>query len=216
MANKSSNENYLSDFEYDLLWMSYRYCIGRHTIASHTHASNIAQYYLDRIRPEEKERCAADINNEIYYSMKFSFFKIENFRQEMHNPLDIFYEFINEENIESYNELGKYKSVTAKYDYKNNKWIYERTLHQEEKDKKYIIRMDYEDLDIWQVLSKLMNESNHKVALTKNNEEIKYIEVYSFTVIDNKIKYIKVKRPVDEKVLVREVRLNEEMLKQND
>ena len=32
----------LDSYEEDSMWMSYRYCIGRHTIASHMRANDIA------------------------------------------------------------------------------------------------------------------------------------------------------------------------------
>lgn len=37
------------DFSEDYVWMSYRYCIGRHTIAAHYHATTIAQDVYGRL-----------------------------------------------------------------------------------------------------------------------------------------------------------------------
>ena len=64
----------LSDYEYDSLWMSYRYAIGRHTIAAHMHASDIAQYSVDKLSPDQKKIVARDINDCIYEHIRFSFF----------------------------------------------------------------------------------------------------------------------------------------------
>lgn len=52
------------DFFEDCIWMSYRYCIGRKTIAASSHAGNIVQYtrYLSK---ERKQFMAKDIRREI-------------------------------------------------------------------------------------------------------------------------------------------------------
>lgn len=39
---KKKQQQMLSEYEIDNIWMSYRYCIPRHTIASHCHAGDIA------------------------------------------------------------------------------------------------------------------------------------------------------------------------------
>ena len=40
---KTENVKMMTQYEEDCVWMSYRYCIGRHTIASHCHAGDIAK-----------------------------------------------------------------------------------------------------------------------------------------------------------------------------
>ena len=62
----------LSDYEEDCMWMSYRYCIGRHTIASHMHANDIWQNCRGRIKPERELFTAFDINREIEDKLRFS------------------------------------------------------------------------------------------------------------------------------------------------
>ena len=42
----------LTDYEEDCMWMSYRYCIGRHTIASSMRAGDIASHYYGRMSEE--------------------------------------------------------------------------------------------------------------------------------------------------------------------
>lgn len=54
-----------SMFYEDLIWMSYRYCIGRKTIAAHSHAGNIARYCYNDINDERKIFMAKDIRQEI-------------------------------------------------------------------------------------------------------------------------------------------------------
>ena len=57
----------LKDYEEDGIWMSYRYCIGRHTIASHMRAGDILKHYYKRLKltPERCKFMAKDINKSI-------------------------------------------------------------------------------------------------------------------------------------------------------
>lgn len=64
----------LTDSSYyeDLIWMSYRYCIGRHTIAAAMHAPDIAKYSYEHLSPERRKFNANDIRRCINDSMHFS------------------------------------------------------------------------------------------------------------------------------------------------
>lgn len=220
------NKNYLSEYEYDSLWMSYRYCIGRHTIAAHMHAADIAMYSVDRLRQTQKLHTAADINMEIYDQMRFSFFRIENFRPDIDFPLDIFFEFVNQENITSYDELKKYKYVTADRNMETGIWEYRRILKPENDDtNQYLSRMDFEDLSIWQTLVHLLRDDLHKPVKLKNQEtgevtETMYYEPYALVFRSHDddstepkiIRYERYKRPVDSTNLNIQTRINEDCI----
>ena len=62
----------LSDYEEDCVWMSYRYCIGRHTIASHMHANDIWQNCKGRMSKERELFTAFDINRSIEDSLRWT------------------------------------------------------------------------------------------------------------------------------------------------
>ena len=64
---KTESVKMLSQYEEDCVWMSYRYCIGRHTIASQCHAGNIAWNAYGRLTPERMQFMSEDINNEINF-----------------------------------------------------------------------------------------------------------------------------------------------------
>lgn len=53
----------------DFIWMSYRYCIGRHTIAASAHAQTIAKY-VQYMHPTEIEQTIKDIRSELTYTFK--------------------------------------------------------------------------------------------------------------------------------------------------
>lgn len=66
MAKKDKFSVTITDktFFEDLIWMSYRYCIGRKTIAACTHADNIVKI-IDNLSDERRQFMAFDIRREI-------------------------------------------------------------------------------------------------------------------------------------------------------
>lgn len=179
---KKEKENKpLSDYEYDSLWMSCRYCIGRHTITAHSHANDIAFYDYHRLNASQKEMMYTDINEQIYWSLKMStFFSIENFDNVSMNPLDIFYEFINSENLKNYDELKKYKQVKAVWNSVYDKWDFEKTMLGENDKERYISSFDFEDLEIWQKLANLFNEKEHFSKTVNVNGKDEIYECYYY------------------------------------
>ena len=105
----------MTDYEEDSMWMSYRYCIGRHTIASHMHATGIFKNCYGRMSKERQLFTAYDINREIEWCLRF--FKPEfNFPLTSSNRIyttavDIVCEFMEEYNIQSIEDFLKYKDV---------------------------------------------------------------------------------------------------------
>jgi len=105
----------LSDYEMDNMWMSYRYCIGRHTIASHMHASDIWQNCKGRMSDERALFNAFDINREIEMSLGFmkpNFrFPITSLNRIYTSAVDIVCQFIIDYDIKSNEDFIKYKDI---------------------------------------------------------------------------------------------------------
>ena len=55
----------MKDFKEDCIWMSYRYCIGRKTIAANMHAADIVKYGDDWISENRRQFTARDIRSNI-------------------------------------------------------------------------------------------------------------------------------------------------------
>lgn len=109
----------LTDYDADSMWMSYRYCIGRHSIASHMRAGDIAKECYGRMSRDRSNFNAYDINKEIEDKLRYG----HNF-PEFHFPItpvngiyttavDIVCEFIEDYGIKSKEELLKYKTVNV-------------------------------------------------------------------------------------------------------
>ena len=150
----------------DLLWMSYRYCIGRKTIAASAHAGNIAKHAYNILSSERKKFIAHDIRREIndviHHLDNVSIYDYRN-----HIPQDglstIFYRL-----------LEKYGDVPPE-------WVYTHIKFDIEDD---IIKLDefepakenyytetilgiYPDLIPWIKLANCFDSSCHKTIVTE-------------------------------------------------
>ena len=105
----------LSNYEEDCMWMSYRYCIGRHTIASHMHASDIWYNCKNRLNKERQLFTAFDINREIEMSLAFMkpyfHFPLTSLNRIYTSAIDIVCQFLKDYDIKSKEELIKYRDV---------------------------------------------------------------------------------------------------------
>lgn len=104
------------DFMLDSMWMSYRYCIGRHTIAAHYRAGEIAKYCYGHISDERSIFNAYDINREIEDKLRFCCgiefnFPLTSLNKIYTSAIDIWYQFIEDYHITTKEEYLKYKSV---------------------------------------------------------------------------------------------------------
>lgn len=103
-------------YEEDCMWMSYRYCIGRHTIAAHMHAGNIASHCYGRMARDRSIFTAYDINREIEQKMQFGngpdwYFPITSLNRIYTSAIDIFCQFIEDFNIKSKEDYLKYYKI---------------------------------------------------------------------------------------------------------
>lgn len=107
----------LTDYETDSMWMSYRYCIGRHTIASHMRAIDIWKHCKGRISKEDQLFNAFDMNREIEDKLRFGYtlpsfhFPITSLNRIYATAVDIVCQFFEDYNITSKEELCKYRDV---------------------------------------------------------------------------------------------------------
>ena len=116
LRNFIINNTNLNDYEEDCMWMSYRYCIGRHTIASHMHAGNIWKNCKNRIPKERQLFNAFDINRSIEDCIGFGsgpqwYFPSTSLNRIYTTAIDIFCEFLEDYGIKSKEEYLKYYKI---------------------------------------------------------------------------------------------------------
>lgn len=115
--NKFIKDNtMLDDYDEDSMWMSYRYCIGRHTIAAHMRAGDIASRCYGRMSDERSIFTAFDINHEIENKMIFGcgptwYFPITSLNRIYTSAIDIFCQFVEDYNITKRIQLLDYKDI---------------------------------------------------------------------------------------------------------
>lgn len=106
----------MSDFEETMMWMSLRYAIGRHSIASVSHAGEIGKACYGRMSDERSVFTAYDINREIEDKLRFSMgphfsFPITSYNKIYTTAIDIFCEFIEKHHITTRKQLMEYKDI---------------------------------------------------------------------------------------------------------
>ena len=173
-------KNLLSMYELDSMWMSYRYCIGRHTIASHYRASDIAVHCYGRLTPEKSIFTAYDMNRSIEEAMRFNkvrwIFPLGVQNRIYTTAIDILCEFIEDYSIKSKEEFLEYKTINVILT--DNSRGYKIEAEKWDKDDpnkpspEYFYMYDYEDLFIWNDLCHLFDlEHHYKVELTDGTIE---------------------------------------------
>ena len=171
----------ISEFEETCMWMSYRYAIGRHTIASTMHANDIATHFFYRLSNDRKEFTAFDIAREIDNDLRWKYNLYIDYPNENINfrPFETLMEFIKNEKIKDLDEFNKFKSI--RYNVSSGVWgvsysdSYVDAYHSspigvEQKEvydkKKSYSTMDLEDLLHWQKLSAAFDIKRLKVIKT--------------------------------------------------
>lgn len=176
-----------SHFE-DFIWMSYRYCIGRKTIASCMHADTILKLLHDNpgiLTPERIAFMVKDIRREINSQLQFKrSLHIEGFPDD----IDMFSELMYELNITNNEPKTIYYfdiNSMSIYDSKRNESLYEF----ERPDS------DYDNLIPWVKLANCLDISCHKniTLIFEGKQVIKRCYPFPISVrIDNETKYHKV------------------------
>ena len=201
MSRKKKEENRMSEFEYDSLWMAIRYACGRHTISSHSYGSDVARYCYGRFPTDDRQEFTAfDINRELesHIRMGLNFFVDEyKVTKEYYQPLDRFFEFIEKQNITSIDDLKKIKNVHVQYI--DSDFVYDIEYIDKENDannyRPYYSISDINNLIIWQQLANCLDRKTHKFALLKDGSVCEFF--YSWIECQGELKYRKVKTPVD-------------------
>lgn len=134
--NNAICDNYpLSDYEEDCMWMSYRYCVGRHTIAASMHAPAIWKHCRGRISDERSLFTAFDINREIESSMVFIkpyfHFPLTSLNRIYTSAIDIFCQFLEDYKIEDIADLIKYRDVYVKLSDNDRGYTFETVMWEE-------------------------------------------------------------------------------------
>lgn len=174
MAKKNTNSVTIGNSRMeDFIWMSYRYCIGRKTIAACMHADTIASVLTDNptvLSKERKEFIVKDLRREINNQLNF---KKSIYFEGSRDDEDVFSAL-----MYSLNAVGDRTKKVVHFD-TNSMCIYEVTdkpdLYEFERPDS-----DYTDLIPWVKLANWLDESTHRVLTIEFNGKKQEIECYPY------------------------------------
>lgn len=165
-------------FMEDLLWTSYRYCIGRHTYVS-TLARDMGTYFYDKLSDGRKKGIAEDIRLQIAEKLQmepFNFCYDWSVPRKERKPLEHLLEFINSQNFESERGLMKFTCIRV---YKQDGELkYETAKTENPKHELPIYEFELLDYLPWADLASLYDIEGHRI-ITVDGKEYKVFESYT-------------------------------------
>lgn len=181
MRNKNKDVKISRGSFEDFIWMSYRYCIGRHTIAAACHADTIAKAIKDNPHALTKERIefmAVDIFREVNQHLNWK----DSYRIYGVRDMDVFSAV-----LYASNEVDTPKA-----------WLYEVDAYSGDvipmkPDAELITTFDedYIDLIPWIKLANWLDKSSHKMVTTEFEGKIETRECFHYPQqYDNKYRQV--------------------------
>lgn len=190
----------LTEFENDSIWMSYRYCIGRHTISAHQRACDICEFLKTKdVSDDELTKMAIDIRDQIDNIIKTSYDFHVTFHHEsiLHNPFNLFMQYCIDTNLTDINMLNDREYVYVDFDVNDNlNYTYRSNTHKAEGRCFYWSWL--EDLKVWSELASWLDKRCHKDYICKDGEVVNGFESYIIRhTVENEVDIEKVMIPTD-------------------
>jgi len=184
--------------ENDLIWLSRNYAMGRHTYAA-THCDDILSYSNEVLSPERKEFMARDIRSQIADHLRWHSFYISRELVETHSPLDLFLQFITDNNVDSDEKYQEYSRIDV-YLSSGGQITYD--AEKKEREQSYFsFSFEIDDYLGWDELASYFLPSCHKKCRIRFNSQESVIPyINSWTRIydgSGKTCYERVKIPID-------------------
>lgn len=185
MATKKTTKEIkpLSDYEESLIYMAYRYAIGRHTIHSHCLAGDIMsnEYERFKLNPNRMKFTSKDINRSIEEQLRWgspSVFFEGNYEQNNFFPLELTYKVLDmEKKSNSDFAPDKIKKININLDTVGNLSYYEIKYYNEDEKIPYYSDMNFRDLEIWNNVAKVFDLSTHKWCKMVDDSIVEYVEI---------------------------------------
>lgn len=206
-------KNTMSDFMEDCIWMSYRYCIGRHSIAAVHHAEDIVSFLKDAdLNDDRRKFYADDIRREIADRLSWNsvgFTMDYSVPANERKPLEAFINCLITNGITEKDLMGIEK-ISYYFDYGEKKLKYSIAKTDNIAQRAFVSLMDINDLLVWANLASWLDKGSWKTVVVKKDDgeeiEVKCFESYLYgRRIENdteskepELRYEKILRPVEE------------------
>lgn len=187
--------------ERDMMWYSVHYSVGSHSYAG-SHCHDIVRYGREVMSQERKEFIAYDIRKMISYQLNYPFnFHMPTEGERRLDPIDLLMRFMEEKDIRTAEQLGKYKWIEVK-EGRDGSIFYETRLDGEAKKvSQYAFSWTIDDLLGWDDLAKYFDPRMHKrckVRYKGKEQVVEYFESWRRKYgCEGEFPYEKLKRPVD-------------------
>lgn len=190
----------LTEFERDSIWMSYRYCIGRHSIATHQRAGDIWGFLMTKeVSDNELRQIAIDIRDQVADIIEncYEFHVTFHHESELHNPFNLFMQYCIDTHLVDIKTLGDMGPVSVDHDFKGDlKYVYKHSSYKS--NNRYYDWLWIEDLKVWSELANWLDKRCHKDYACINGEVIRGFESYIIHhTVKNEVQIEKVMIPLD-------------------
>lgn len=179
----------MTDYEVDAMWMSYRYAIGRHTIAACMHAGNMISEIYHRLEEKRIPFTVYDIRREINQHLEWDFnFGMNLYvRQEDYDPIKALVEFAKRDDVKKAGGIFKYLSNNRVEVSVNSNHEYEYNFSEPIHPGKELYAHELDDLLVWYNMSCALDKENHKIAVTEYEGKVEEHEVFEYVKIQQYI-----------------------------
>lgn len=182
--NKEEKIERLSLFEETLMYSSYRYMIGRHTIASNMHAGDLVVNFIPRMSQEQRGSTARDVNESIRDALRALGWHMSYSVQSTVCPMTMFLDYISQEGL--LDKLAYIRSIYVDYDYDTKQLTHD--IRCSDEVNKMFLHCDISDLLPWMDFANALNSFTHTTIKVKDpddpNAETKEIKVFPSYVED--------------------------------
>ena len=189
MKKKAEVPKPMSEYEIDAMWMSYRYAIGRHTIAACMHACNMIKEIYHRIDEKRIPFTVYDIRREINQQLEWNF----NFglglyvQQEDYDPIKALVEFAKHDDVKKAGGIFKYLSNNRVEVSINSNHEYEYNFSEPIHPGRELYAHELVDLLIWYNMSCALDKENHKIVVAEYEGKTEEHEVFEYVKIEQYI-----------------------------
>lgn len=189
MKKKIETSKPMSDYEVDAMWMSYRYAIGRHTIASCMHAGNMIKEIYYRLEEKRIPFTVYDIRREINQQLDWNFnFGLSLYVQQPdYDPIKALVEFAKRDDVNKAGGIFKYLSNNRVEVSVNFNHEYEYNISEPIHPGRELYAHELDDLLVWYNMSCALDKENHKIAVTEYEGKTEEHEVFEYVKIQQDI-----------------------------
>jgi hypothetical protein len=188
MKKKTEMPKPMSEYEVDAMWMSYRYAIGRHTIAACMHAGNMIKEIYHRLEEKRIPFTVYDIRREINQHLEWNFnFGLSLYvQQDDYDPIKALVEFAKRVDVKKAGGIFKYLSNNRVEVSVNSNHEYEYNIS-EPINRGELYSHELHDLLVWYNMSCALDKENHKIAVTEYEGKVEEHEVFEYVKIQQYI-----------------------------